>query len=184
MTAQNPISLDPLPPGVTIEKIYVDFFTYVCQHTQKFFEEREVQGKSIWQRLKGENRIEFVIAHPNGWTLSEQVFLRKVVFKSASGFVSKEPTSLTVYLIAEAEASVHFMILHGGLEKSLEVSSWNMRPVYCWQFLPAWQQFHRLRCWWLYSRHNILQCECVFIASCQVVYIRHPRLQRQSLDSN
>jgi hypothetical protein len=131
MTAQNPISLDPLPPGVTIEKIYVDFFTYVCQHTQKFFEEREVQGKSIWQRLKGENRIEFVIAHPNGWTLSEQVFLRKVVFKSASGFVSKEPTSLTVYLIAEAEASVHFMILHGGLEKSLEVSSWNMRPVYC-----------------------------------------------------
>jgi hypothetical protein len=125
MTAQNPISLDPLPPSVTIEKIYVDFFTYVCQHTQKFFQEREGQGRSIWQRLKGENRIEFVIAHPNGWMLSEQVFLRKVVFKSASGFVSKEPTSLTIYLVAEAEASVHFMILHGGLEQSLQVSSWN-----------------------------------------------------------
>jgi hypothetical protein len=130
MTAQNPISLDPLPSGVTIEKIYVDFFTYVCQHTHNFFEEREFQGRSIWQKLKGENRIEFVIAHPNGWTLSEQVFLRKVVFKSASGFVSKELTSLRVYLVAEAEASVHFMILHGGLGKSLQVSSWNSECVW------------------------------------------------------
>jgi hypothetical protein len=168
MTAQNSISLDPLPPGVTIEKIYVDFFTYVCQHTQKFFEEREVQGRSIWQRLKGENRIEFVIAHPNGWTLLEQVFLRKVALKSASGFVSKDPTSFTVHLVAEAEASVHFMILHGGLEKSLQVSLCisNMSSL---QLLSAWQEFYCLRCWWLYSGHNVVQCEYELVASCRVV---------------
>jgi hypothetical protein len=121
MMTQNSNSLSPLPPGVTIEKIYVDFFTYVYQHTQKFFEEREFQGRLIWQRLKEEHRIEFVIAHPNGWTLTEQVFLRKVA--TNSGFVSEEDTSFMVHLVAEAEASVHFMILHGGLEKSLQVSS-------------------------------------------------------------
>jgi hypothetical protein len=121
MQAENPLSLDPLPKGVTIDKIYADFFRYLYGYMQTFFKEREVRGTKIWQDLSERNVIEFVIAHPNGWTLKEQTFLRDAAVRG--GLISKEHASQCVHFLTEAEASVHFVIFHGGgnVETRLEV---------------------------------------------------------------
>jgi hypothetical protein len=119
MKAQNSISCDPLPQNVTINQIYADFFRYVYDHTKYFFEEREDQGARIWQNLKEMHHIEFLIAHPNGWTLSEQAFLRQTAVDA--GLVIHHHASRTVHMISEAEASVHFVMFHGGVENHLQV---------------------------------------------------------------
>jgi hypothetical protein len=121
MRSRSPLSLDPLPKGVTIDKIYADFFRYLYGHMQTFFRERELQGTKIWQDLIRKNKIEFVIAHPNGWTTNEQAFLRRAVVQS--GLLSESKAPQSVHMLTEAEASVHFVVFHGGgnVERQLEV---------------------------------------------------------------
>lgn len=121
MKARYPISLDPLPLGTTIKQIYSDFFRYMYKQTQKFFAEREYQGKTIWQNLTQKKKIEFVIAHPNGWTLHEQAFLREAAVNG--GLVSIGDASRTIHMITEGEASVHFVMLHGISDNHLQVCS-------------------------------------------------------------
>jgi hypothetical protein len=121
MKDRSPLSLDPLPKGVTIDTIYADFFRYLYRHMQTFFEERELQGTKIWGDLSQRNKIEFVIAHPNGWTSKEQAFLRNTVVRG--GLISKSGAAESVHMLTEAEASVHFVVFHGGgsVESRLEV---------------------------------------------------------------
>jgi hypothetical protein len=121
MKARNPLSLEPLPKGVRIKKIYADFFGYLYKHMQAFFKERELQGAKIWQDLSQRQKIEFVVTHPNGWTLKEQAFLRKAVVEG--GLISESSAAQYVHMLTEAEASVHFVVFHSGgsVETRLEV---------------------------------------------------------------
>jgi hypothetical protein len=111
------IDLHPLP--LPIDKIYADFFRYIYAHTQEFFKQREDQGSTIWQRLAQRNKIEFVIAHPNGWTGREQAFLRKAAVDG--GLVSQSNAQEAVHMITEAEASVHFVMIDGAAGDNLKV---------------------------------------------------------------
>jgi hypothetical protein len=118
MKTRAPIVLDPLP-GVRLEKIYSDFFRYLYTHTRSFFFNREAQSEAIWQRLEQKGKIEFVIAHPNGWTGYEQAFLRKAAVDG--GLVSEINASKVVHMLTEGEASVHFVMFHGGIQNGLQV---------------------------------------------------------------
>jgi hypothetical protein len=119
MQTRSALSLDPLPEGVTIEKIYSDFFKYLYGHTQAFFTERELQGTKVWQELTQKKEIEFVIAHPNGWTLQEQAFLRKAAVNA--GLTSQSDAPQMVHMLTEAEASVHFVMFRESVGSRLEV---------------------------------------------------------------
>jgi hypothetical protein len=107
-----------LPPGVSLRQIYSDFLGYLLKHTQAYFEERIIDGKLIWQRYKP--TMDVVIAHPNGWGIREQTFLRGVAVDA--GFVETSKASTMVRFVTEAEASVHFCIYHTNIRNRLQVS--------------------------------------------------------------
>ncbi|CAE6466508.1 unnamed protein product [Rhizoctonia solani] len=116
MKAKHDLKLDALPPGVDIAQIYTDFLRYLLKYTKEYFEDRILDGKSIWERYSPD--MEIVIAHPNGWGLSEQVFLRKRAVDA--GFSTSEKAQRNIRFLTEAEASVHYCIHHTNLGDRLK----------------------------------------------------------------
>ncbi|KAG8717654.1 hypothetical protein FRC11_003719, partial [Ceratobasidium sp. 423] len=116
MQAKHELKLDPLPPGVSLRQIYSDFLGYLLKHTRAFFEERIIDGRQIWGRYSP--TMEVVIAHPNGWGIREQAFLRAAAV--AAGFSTTDQASSKVRFVTEAEASVHFCIHHTNLGSVLK----------------------------------------------------------------
>ncbi|ELU36973.1 hypothetical protein AG1IA_08996 [Rhizoctonia solani AG-1 IA] len=96
-----------LPPGVGLQQIYSDFLEYLLKHTKIYFEDRMLDGKKMWEKYGPE--MEVVIAHPNGWGIREQTFLRSAAVAAGFAMASK------VRFVTEAEASVHFCIHHTNL---------------------------------------------------------------------
>ncbi|KAG9103545.1 hypothetical protein FRC06_010030 [Ceratobasidium sp. 370] len=118
MKVKHDLKLDPLPDGVSLRQIYTDFLTYLFKHTQSFFEDRIVDGSLIWKNYQP--KMEVVIAHPNGWGIREQTFLRAVA--TDAGFASAS-SSHRIRFVTEAEASVHFCIYHTNLGSRLQVGT-------------------------------------------------------------
>ena len=119
MRAQQRIVVEPLPEGVSLQQVYADFFGYLFRHTQSFFEDHEISGAEIWANLR--DKIEIVIAHPNGWGPQEQGFLRQAAIQG--GLVSSPALAhRQILFVSEAEASVHFVMLHADLESRLKAS--------------------------------------------------------------
>ncbi|KDQ12464.1 hypothetical protein BOTBODRAFT_34432 [Botryobasidium botryosum FD-172 SS1] len=118
MKSSHQITLDPLPPQVPVEKIYADFIGYLFRQTKRFFQERILDGENTWKLL--ERKIDFIIAHPNGWDITEQTILRQAVIDA--GILPSLSAALErVYFVSEAEASVHFVLHHTDLEARLEI---------------------------------------------------------------
>ncbi|CAE6415064.1 unnamed protein product [Rhizoctonia solani] len=116
MQATHDLKLDDLPPGVTLRQIYSDFLRYLLKHTKTFFEDRVLDGKQIWARYSP--TMEVVIAHPNGWGIREQTFLRSAAV--AAGYSTAEQALGKIRFLTEAEASVHFCIHHTNLGNILK----------------------------------------------------------------
>ncbi|CCO31393.1 hypothetical protein BN14_05434 [Rhizoctonia solani AG-1 IB] len=116
MQAMHDLKLDALPPGVTLSQIYSDFLGYLLKHTKIFFEDRVLDGKQIWARYSP--TMEVVIAHPNGWGIREQTFLRSAAV--AAGFSNTEQALGKIRFLTEAEASVHFCIHNTNLGNVLK----------------------------------------------------------------
>ncbi|QRW20294.1 hypothetical protein RhiXN_09269 [Rhizoctonia solani] len=116
MQAKHDLKLDELPPGVTLRQIYADFLRYLLKHTKTFFEDRVLDGQQTWARYSP--TMEVVIAHPNGWGIREQTFLRSAAV--AAGFSTDEKALASVRFVTEAEASVHFCIHHTNLGSILK----------------------------------------------------------------
>lgn len=100
------LKLDALPPGVGLRQIYSDFLGYLLKHTKSYFWDRILDGKRIWERYSP--TMEVVIAHPNGWGIREQTFLRTAAV--TAGFSTTDKAQSKVRFVTEAEASVHFCI--------------------------------------------------------------------------
>ncbi|KAL5632455.1 hypothetical protein ACGC1H_005424 [Rhizoctonia solani] len=116
MKAKHDLKLDALPPGVDIAQIYKDFLGYLLKHTKEYFEDRILDGKSIWERYSPD--MEIVMAHPNGWLIREQAFLRKSAVDA--GFSTAEKAQRNIRFLTEAEASVHYCIHHTNLGDRLK----------------------------------------------------------------
>ncbi|KAG8728323.1 hypothetical protein FRC11_011334, partial [Ceratobasidium sp. 423] len=65
--------------------------------------------------------MEVILAHPNGWGLREQSFLRAAALDA--GLVSPSKASMNIRFVTEAEASVHFCIYHTNIEKGLQAGN-------------------------------------------------------------
>ncbi|KAG8759783.1 hypothetical protein FRC11_001446 [Ceratobasidium sp. 423] len=116
MQARHELRLDPLPAGVTLRQIYSDFLGYLLKHTRAYFEDRILDGRQIWERYSP--TMEVVIAHPNGWGIREQAFLRSAAV--SAGFSTTDQAPAKVRFVTEAEASVHFCIHHTNLGNVLQ----------------------------------------------------------------
>ncbi|CUA77246.1 Heat shock 70 kDa protein 12B [Homo sapiens] [Rhizoctonia solani] len=115
MRNQHGLNIDPLPNGISLLRVYSDFLGYLIRHTQSFFEDRMVDGRLLWQRYRP--KMEFCIAHPNGWGIREQAFLRTAA--TNAGLVTNATAASCIRFVTEAEASVHFCIYHTNLGSRL-----------------------------------------------------------------
>ncbi|KAH7336868.1 hypothetical protein B0J17DRAFT_665188 [Rhizoctonia solani] len=111
MQTKHELKLDPLPPGISLRQIYSDFLGYLLKHTRTFFEDRILDGKSIWEKYSP--KMEVIIAHPNGWGIREQAFLRAAAV--TAGFSTSDQAASKIRFVTEAEASVHYCIHHTNL---------------------------------------------------------------------
>ncbi|CAE6440499.1 unnamed protein product [Rhizoctonia solani] len=116
LTAQHGLDVEPLPFSVPLSQIYSDFLGYLLQHTQSYFEDHIIDGKRIWQQYKA--TMEVVLAHPNGWGIREQAFLRLASVKA--GFTTANDAATRVHFVNEAEASVHFCALYSDIGTQLK----------------------------------------------------------------
>jgi hypothetical protein len=140
-----------------LKKIYCDFMVYLMKHTQKFFEYRIVGGRKVW--AEHHHNMTIVITHPNGWTLTEQSFLREAAI--TAGYKSREQSLTEIHFVSEAEASVHFCMFHSDLQNRFKVSNGSTtgglqlteRSPFSGQ-----RRLSRLRCWRIYRGHNSISC--------------------------
>ncbi|PVF96864.1 hypothetical protein CPB86DRAFT_475981 [Serendipita vermifera] len=102
------LEIPPLPPGVTMLKVYSDFIRYLYGKTRAFFVESTPNGQNVWNRLK--QRTVLIFCTPNGWDVSHQVFLRHATARA--GVMAEKATEERVEFIAEGEASVHYVVAH------------------------------------------------------------------------
>ncbi|KAG9103549.1 hypothetical protein FRC06_010034 [Ceratobasidium sp. 370] len=116
MKAKHDLKLEALPVGVTLQKVYSDFMGYLLRQTQAYFEERILDGKQIWETYRP--TMEIVLAHPNGWGIREQAFLRSAAIEAGMADATSAPTQIR--FVTEAEASVHFCIYHTNLGSCLQ----------------------------------------------------------------
>ncbi|KAG9080112.1 hypothetical protein FRC06_007071, partial [Ceratobasidium sp. 370] len=116
MKQKHNLKVQPLPTGITLEKIYTDFMVYLMKHTQEFFESRIIDGRKVWADLHQDMTI--VIAHPNGWTIKEQNFLRKAAV--AAKYTSEAKAHAQIHFVSEAEVSVHFCMFHSDIHNRLK----------------------------------------------------------------
>ncbi|CAE6459246.1 unnamed protein product [Rhizoctonia solani] len=116
MREKYSIKLDPLPNGVALLQIYADFMNYLFKNTEPFFKDRIVDGPTIWEAYK--DNITFIIAHPNGWGIREQEFLRRAAVDG--GLVTVADSKNRVRFVTEAEASVHYCISHSNISNRLK----------------------------------------------------------------
>ena len=81
--------IPPLPPMVSLKKIYADLLGYLFDHgtlaltalllmltsakARSYFKNNTVDGASIWTRLG--HQVTICLATPNGWETSQQVRL-------------------------------------------------------------------------------------------------------------
>ncbi|KAG8775594.1 hypothetical protein FRC12_001400 [Ceratobasidium sp. 428] len=110
------LKVQPLPGGIPLEKIYTDFMVYLMQHTQATFESRVMGGDKVWKELRDDMTI--VLAHPNGWTIKEQNFLRQAAV--AAKYATAAKGHAQIQFVSEAEASMHFCMFHSDIHRRLE----------------------------------------------------------------
>jgi hypothetical protein len=107
-TNSSTLEIPPLPPGVTIEKVYTDFMKYLMANTQECFEETIPNGATVWRRLR--ETVLVVLTTPNGWELSQQGTLRNAAV--AAELMKAENTHQLLDFVTEGEASVHYALAY------------------------------------------------------------------------
>ena len=107
-----------LPNNISITRIYTDMIDYLLVHTKATFENKNPNGIETWARLFPASDI--IIAHPNGWSVSEQGVLRDAVAQTS--WVPAMDLKSRLHFVPEGEASVHFCLSHSRLNSILTVS--------------------------------------------------------------
>jgi hypothetical protein len=96
-----------LPRGKNVIEVLGDFMQYLLRCARTYIEESLPNGNRLWRLL--ENRIEFVLTHPNVWEGPQQ---RKIWLAAVlSGLVSNTAEDMArVHLLTEGEADLHYCI--------------------------------------------------------------------------
>lgn len=92
-----------LPYGVTLEQVYSDFMAYLLDNTQSYFGKKVLGGRWNWKTLLPTMQV--ILAHPNGWGIPEQVFLRRAARRAGMASSNSQ-----IMFVNEAVASVNFCL--------------------------------------------------------------------------
>ncbi|KAI0783012.1 hypothetical protein C8Q75DRAFT_836726 [Abortiporus biennis] len=110
----------PLPTGKTVVDVFADFLGYLFSCAKLFITETHANGTSLWQSV--EDRIEFVLSHPNGWEGPQQALMRQATVDA-----KLVPDNLSgrsrVHFVTEGEASLHYCLDSGLATDSINVDS-------------------------------------------------------------
>ncbi|KAG1804031.1 uncharacterized protein BJ212DRAFT_1571075 [Suillus subaureus] len=99
--------IPPLPRGKNAVEVYGDFMQYLFCCARSYIEETHPSGSNLWRSL--ENRIEFVLTHPNGWEGPQQKQIRLAAV--LGGLIpNTEDGMARVHLLTEGEASLHYCV--------------------------------------------------------------------------
>ncbi|KAG1734631.1 hypothetical protein EDB19DRAFT_1896424 [Suillus lakei] len=103
----NDDDIPPLPRGKNAVEVLGDFMQYLFRCARSYIEETHPSGSNLWRSL--ENRIEFVLTHPNGWEGPQQKQIRLAAV--LGGLIpSTEDGMARVHLLTEGEASLHYCV--------------------------------------------------------------------------
>ena len=104
--------IPPLPKGKTAIDIFTDFLHYLYICAQRYIEEYQENGVSLWEDLRPTS--EFVLTHPNGWEGAQQGMMRRAAV-TAGLIPDSEVGQARLSFVTEGEASLHFCIIQNGL---------------------------------------------------------------------
>ncbi|KDN40991.1 hypothetical protein RSAG8_07697, partial [Rhizoctonia solani AG-8 WAC10335] len=116
MVSKHKVKPDRLPEGVSLHRVYADFMSYLIENTKPEFEKRLGTGSKLWEEHR--SNMLFVLAHPNGWGIRQQEFLRSAAVQA--GLVDEKTSNERIRFVTEAEASVHYCINDGNIRGILK----------------------------------------------------------------
>ena len=97
----------PLPLGKTVVEVFADFLRYIFSCTKTYIRESYPEGNLMWQDV--EDKIHFVLTHPNGYEGHQQGLVRQAAV--LAGLVpDQEAARERISLVTEGEASLHYCI--------------------------------------------------------------------------
>ncbi|KAJ3806836.1 hypothetical protein F5876DRAFT_68612 [Lentinula aff. lateritia] len=94
-----------LPGNKTPVAVFSDFLRYLFECTKSYIQ-RDTLGGHHWNSVQ--DNIDFILAHPNGWEVSQQAQMRRAAIMA--GLVSEVESQERVHFVTEGEASLHFCI--------------------------------------------------------------------------
>ncbi|KAG6867786.1 hypothetical protein C0993_011116 [Termitomyces sp. T159_Od127] len=102
--------LTPLPAGKSVVGVFADFIRYLYDCAKEYIAKTHLSGRDLWRSV--ESKIEFILAHPNGWEGTQQGQMREAAV--LAGLI---PDTLEgharVQFVPEGEASLHFCVQSG-----------------------------------------------------------------------
>jgi hypothetical protein len=108
----------PLPASVTPVQVFADFLRYLYSCARRYIETTHASGVELWGSL--EDRLEFVLSHPNGWEGQQQNQMRMAAVLAGLIPDSDEGQS-RLQLVTEGEASLHFCVRNGLANDAMQV---------------------------------------------------------------
>jgi hypothetical protein len=102
LTVAGASAIPPLPSGITIERIFVDFLRYVKEQVAQYIQDRHANGAQLWSILYPTMAV--VLTTPNGWEGAQQQTMRSAAAKA--GLVDTQGLH-RIRFVSEAEVSVH-----------------------------------------------------------------------------
>ncbi|QRV92640.1 heat shock protein 70 kDa 12B [Ceratobasidium sp. AG-Ba] len=109
--------LDPLPSGLSLNRIYTDFFGYLLRHTKVYFEDRILDGRNVWQDFSP--TMDVIVAHPEVWGAREHAFLRTAAVKA--GLANEKEALKKILFVPDAYASLHFIVSRASLGQDMQL---------------------------------------------------------------
>jgi hypothetical protein len=111
--------LPSLPTNKSVIDLFSDLMRYLNTCTRTYIQETHPSYNDLWASV--EQRIEYVLTHPNGWEGAQQEQMRKAAI--AAGLVPDTDVGRSrIRFVTEGEASLHFCIQSGLTTQAMKVS--------------------------------------------------------------
>ncbi|KAF8308009.1 hypothetical protein DL93DRAFT_1964049 [Clavulina sp. PMI_390] len=110
--------LESLPSGITIERVYIDFLTYLISQIRRHV--KSCVGVDPWPIMQ--NQAKILLTHPNVWGRFQQEYLKN--FIAMAEIMPMEETSNRLFFAEEGEAAASWCIPASSIMQPFAVSIW------------------------------------------------------------
>ncbi|KAJ7263612.1 hypothetical protein B0H12DRAFT_1103171 [Mycena haematopus] len=118
--SSHAFSLPPLPAHKTALDVFADFMRYLFECARLYITESYPNGDAMWMSL--EDRMEFVLTHPNGWEGEQQAKMRRAAIMAAL-IPDTHQGHQRIRFVTEGEASLHFCVMNGLATDALQLGN-------------------------------------------------------------